>query len=74
MDTQTIAVEFGSFRVNEYINYLDQFCNVLLFTVIRDPIGRAWSDLNYERSWQCQIEDRMQCAQDNLFWIRCVML
>ena len=74
MDTQTIAVEYGSFRVNEYLNYMNQFCNVLLFTVIRDPIGRAWSDLNYDGSWHCDTDDTLQCAQENLFWIRSVML
>ena len=69
MGSRTIAVEFESFRINDYMNYMEQFCNVLLFTVIRDPIGRAWSDLNYGGQWSCEPQGSMQCAQDNQFYL-----
>ena len=54
MGSLTIAVDVESFRINDYMNYMEQFCNVLLFTVIRDAIGRAWSDLNYDDQWSCE--------------------
>ena len=70
MGSKTITVEFQSFRIDDYMNYMEQFCNVLLVTVIRDPIGRAWSDLNYESQWYCGTGDLMKCAKNNVFWLR----
>jgi len=77
--SRTIGIEKESFRIDDYMNQHQQFDDVLLLTVIRDPIDRAWSDLNYNGTWWCSkpmtdsnhsnLSDLMDCAKQNVFWL-----
>lgn len=51
--SKAISIETQSFRTHEFLQHPLRFHKVLLMTVIRDPIERAWSDLNYPFTWKC---------------------
>ena len=67
--TKTISIEWESFRLPFYLNPIDLFDNVLFMTMIRDPIERAWSDLNYNKTWHCNTTDLWNCAHFSSFWM-----
>lgn len=66
--TKTVGIEWESFRLPFYLNHLSEFDDVLFLTVIRDPISRAWSDLNYNGTWHCNTGDLWECAHSDYFW------
>ena len=51
-----VTVEYFPFYVSEYLKYHHKgelFGDVLLVTLLRDPLHRIFSDLLYQGSWKC---------------------